>query len=634
MATSEKRTLNINAILVDNISKELTGIRKGLDKTSKTIENQNKRSVAAFKKLGKAIKVVAGAFAAFKTVSVVKNIAQATDQLGKLAIATGDTADQISVLSAAFEFAGGDASIFKTVLSSLLASQKGALAGTKEQANAFRALGFSMKELRDMTPAMMLEKMAEGLESIETATERTQLLAIMFPDQWRNVINLVEGGAATFRARLAEARAAGAAVTAQEVKAARIITDSFLRMKIAADNLGRAIMVALGPSMVAALRTIATLFLENKDKIIEVINAIGRGIVFLIDTLTDLFIQVLEFLEKWEVINLAVQQPASANLERITEQLLDLREAVEKIESRGGLVPPGLAAQLVEATKAYAEAEKVFRDNRQKFGEMGWGALSVVLKIHKRNIREWWAKIQREFEIVAMQTPIKVDIDPEGKKGAGKSAKKTAEELIPIDWGEVKRGFAEGFESLRKQVEEFDAELGKGLAKTVTGTFDAFSAGLAGIIDGTKSAKDAWKDFAKSTLALIAQLIAKMAALKIMEMIIPAEKGGVFPGVEHENVPTTQFARGGIARTPQLAVFGEGNRAEAFVPLPDNRSIPVTFTGEGGEQASQVNVNVYAWDSRDAARGLIENKSVLQSIFTQQADNQVGMRQTLQRAVR
>ena len=42
-------------------------------------------------------------------------------------------------------------------------------------------------------------------------------------------------------------------------------------------------------------------------------------------------------------------------------------------------------------------------------------------------------------------------------------------------------------------------------------------------------------------------------------------------------LPLSRYARGGIARTPQLAMFGEGSMPEAYVPLPDGRSIPVTI---------------------------------------------------------
>jgi hypothetical protein len=39
------------------------------------------------------------------------------------------------------------------------------------------------------------------------------------------------------------------------------------------------------------------------------------------------------------------------------------------------------------------------------------------------------------------------------------------------------------------------------------------------------------------------------------------------------------YAQGGIATSPQLALFGEGSTPEAFVPLPDGRTIPVTMKG-------------------------------------------------------
>ncbi|MHC4195438.1 MAG: coiled-coil domain-containing protein, partial [Planctomycetota bacterium] len=62
------------------------------------------------------------------------------------------------------------------------------------------------------------------------------------------------------------------------------------------------------------------------------------------------------------------------------------------------------------------------------------------------------------------------------------------------------------------------------------------------------------------------------------------EEGGVMPGrmISSAPLPTKYYAQGGIASTPQLAVFGEGSGAEAFVPLPDGRTIPVTLSSQGG----------------------------------------------------
>jgi len=56
-----------------------------------------------------------------------------------------------------------------------------------------------------------------------------------------------------------------------------------------------------------------------------------------------------------------------------------------------------------------------------------------------------------------------------------------------------------------------------------------------------------------------------------------------------------RYAGGGIASGPQLAMFGEGSRPEAYVPLPDGRSIPVTMRGNGS--GANVTVNVDAGGS-------------------------------------
>ena len=42
-------------------------------------------------------------------------------------------------------------------------------------------------------------------------------------------------------------------------------------------------------------------------------------------------------------------------------------------------------------------------------------------------------------------------------------------------------------------------------------------------------------------------------------------------------LPLKKYAMGGIARSPQLSIFGEGRTPEAYVPLPDGRTIPVTI---------------------------------------------------------
>jgi lambda family phage tail tape measure protein len=60
-----------------------------------------------------------------------------------------------------------------------------------------------------------------------------------------------------------------------------------------------------------------------------------------------------------------------------------------------------------------------------------------------------------------------------------------------------------------------------------------------------------------------------------------------------------KYANGGIANSPQLALYGEGSRPEAYVPLPDGRSIPVSM--DGGGSPISVTVNVSASGNMDSS---------------------------------
>lgn len=73
--------------------------------------------------------------------------------------------------------------------------------------------------------------------------------------------------------------------------------------------------------------------------------------------------------------------------------------------------------------------------------------------------------------------------------------------------------------------------------------------------------------------------------------------GGVM--TEYGELALRKYANGGVADKPQVAIYGEGSMAEAYVPLPDGRTIPVTVSGTGGGMGKQatgsvpVTVNVY-----------------------------------------
>jgi TP901 family phage tail tape measure protein/lambda family phage tail tape measure protein len=115
-----------------------------------------------------------------------------------------------------------------------------------------------------------------------------------------------------------------------------------------------------------------------------------------------------------------------------------------------------------------------------------------------------------------------------------------------------------------------------------------------------------FKQLVASILSDVARMLATRAMTQFLGYIVGAATGGFGGGGTAVNgsagtasIPSTmaawghvmtgagpmrlrKYANGGIARTPQMAIYGEGSRSEAYVPLPDGRRIPVDLQGAGG----------------------------------------------------
>jgi len=112
---------------------------------------------------------------------------------------------------------------------------------------------------------------------------------------------------------------------------------------------------------------------------------------------------------------------------------------------------------------------------------------------------------------------------------------------------------------------------------------------LMSLVDGTKSAKEAFADFAKGVLKSIAQMIIKMMVFNALKSIgMPGFKdGGISkpkaPGARYGGIMDS-YSTGGIARGRQAGYPVMLHGTEAVVPLPNKKEIPVEIRGGTGNQ--------------------------------------------------
>ena len=146
------------------------------------------------------------------------------------------------------------------------------------------------------------------------------------------------------------------------------------------------------------------------------------------------------------------------------------------------------------------------------------------------------------------------------------------------------------------------------------------SQSVSGMINGTQNIKEAFSNFLKSISDMLIEtaqkMIAQYIAIGIAKMFagLGSATGGLGAAgsaagsaafgsggsgilgfqlpklfanggimTSKGPMPLRSYAKGGIANSPQLAMFGEGRTPEAFVPLPDGRRIPVAMSMGGGK---------------------------------------------------
>lgn len=169
-------------------------------------------------------------------------------------------------------------------------------------------------------------------------------------------------------------------------------------------------------------------------------------------------------------------------------------------------------------------------------------------------------------------------------------------------------GVVTGLTAEQQKVEQLKTayEQKKQLIKDIAGSIGSgLGQAMDLLIEGTDNWGRSLQQIAAGVLKDIARQIAQTMVIQPIVNAISSIKfadGGIMTG--DGPVPLRKYAGGGIASSPQLAMFGEGSMPEAYVPLPDGRRIPVAMKGGGG--GTNVTVNVDASGSQvqgDAGKG-------------------------------
>jgi hypothetical protein len=590
--TTEKRTIEILARVKDQATASFRRISSGFKASFGAMEASLKGLRASLSLANTAITGFIGAAVLRTGIQAFQDLAGGLEKVGQSAEQLGVTASSLYLLRNA---AAANRIEFDPLLAALRTFKKQAgeaRTGATQQAQAFSRLGLSTQQLaaNNGDAVESLATIADAFARIEDEGVRTKLALQLFGDGANRLLPMLRSGGAALREWAAAQRAAGLALTDAEIGRAQEYQKALAQLGVTLRAVLEDVVVELAPVLTQA-------FVDIRKGIENNGPAIRSSLVDLMTV-----------------------------LEGGLQVLVSVSDAVAK--SVNGLQLLWTTAKLgfTSLTGTKQEAEDV----RRKLSELAVNTEASDRQFNKlseslRNVRN---------QIVALSKQPATVPQPDRGDPIPVTAPK------PTDWENYWGGFNEGIGKAIARWKDFHAA---GLAageQIVDSGLNGIADAFADIATGQKKAKDAFRDFARAFLADIARMIAKLvvmkglqAALGIGSVTIAAEKGAVVPG---EIKSVRRFEKGGIARGPTLALFGEGRsrKGEAFVPLPDGRRIPVDLGQNAAGGSMVVNITVQAWDGRDATRALVEQRGTLRALWQRDATRIRAVRQTVRGAAR
>ena len=166
----------------------------------------------------------------------------------------------------------------------------------------------------------------------------------------------------------------------------------------------------------------------------------------------------------------------------------------------------------------------------------------------------------------------------------------------------------------------------KGMENLRSTVESSMNSAFMSIVDGSKSAKEAFADMAKSILAAIAKMIIELLVMKAIQATISLFGGGApIPagrnGMIAEAVPARRggilqsYSTGGIARGRQAGYPAILHGTEAVVPLPNKKEIPVDIRGGTGDVNNiSITVNSDGTTRQDGSNSSEQSKQLGRAI--------------------
>ncbi len=622
------------------------------DRRLRAIETSSQKMSKGLATAGNFLKTFIG-FAAIKQgIDFGKGIIDIADALGELQQKTGISANALSGYQEAAKQAGLSQEGLATSLRKYSQAIAQAKAGSTGMSAAFRNLGVSSDDLRSKTPEQLMAKLSDNFVKMKDSPEKAANALKIFGRAGTDMIPFLNQGSeklkefelgfsGDFVRRADEFNDAISALgssfnkgfgkgLAAILPTLQDVLNTFKKfpsmgtdVQIIAESIGEAFRLA---ALAASNLTTVTV------SFIDTLVTFGRQAKLVV---TGNFAEA-ERLERARSSRQSTRDQAAAQRQAALLrnsrlfgsdqiEMIRLREQIatapDSPKRKGGT---SVAVESAEVNKLEAYIKLKKEENAQMKEALNDYRLSSLELLKVKSARELDKEaIKASKGMTQQQTAALLE--------QTEAIKEQRKELIELEY-EQSRTFGYGATKYFKEYMESATDAAKH-AERVFGT--AFKGMEDGLLEFCKTGVFNFQKFADAIIEEIMRIIIRQQVIAPIAGAIGGafagggvdanSAGGAYgsPGVSfaaNGGVMTAKgmtklntYARGGIANSPQLAVFGEGSRPEAYVPLPDGRNIPVKM--DGGAGGCNVNVVVNMSDGSSDSKSSSEQGKMLGTVI-------------------
>lgn len=572
-----------------------------------------------FRGISRSLNVARKALLSFKTAVIgvagaaglgllVKSSLDSIDRISKLSRTLGISVKDLRRLELAADLSGVQ---LETLARGVRTLNKGMVdfveEGTGEAADAFERLGLSADDVSSVMGDQfkVLQLVAQRLDKVENSATRSSIAQELFGGRASELLIVLENGGKELAKISKEAELFGLTLSNQAARGVEEANDSFTRLFSVFKGLRDTVIAGLAPAMTKLVDSFRDFILLEIDKKFGGIENAGREMALsIIEFLKNASMAFVGFGNK--VINsINTMRQGFFNLKNVFSNSIDEKEFQQKIDKviqnldffADGAIEKG--GKYAEAMRAALDATQPLRDGTAKtkdeilkikdalqgvLDEFGGYASGVQTSIFAlQGLADASGNLQQSFTPlgrITLETGGFFDSLSDSVKGAKEetdslteSVKACTGEIVDLD--DVFEPAKDGLKDYADQAKRVKENLRQVALDGVKSLEDS----LVGVIAGTKSAKEAFRDMARS-------IVNDLIRIQIQRSItgpLAAALGGFMPGPE----PTLSVkAMGGHVAANRPYIVGERG-PELMIPGASGTIIPNNKMGGNGVTVNQ-----------------------------------------------